>query len=118
MAGRGSAVEGGEGQDGLQFVPAPRGQVREELRRVLERDYRRYQVLSDRGAIRTQKVDRLGGAPCRRVSNAVSRATTPPPTTTTRRPRTLSPSERTSGPHRSAAACSRPLAQIGPICAT
>ena len=57
-------------------------------------------------------------APCRRASSAVSRATTPAPTTATRRPRTPSPSERTSGPYRSAAACSSPLAQIGPMCAT
>jgi hypothetical protein len=47
----------------LQFVSAPRGQVREELRRVLERDDCGYQVLADRGAIRTQKIDRLGAEP-------------------------------------------------------
>lgn len=52
---------GVEGKDGLQFVPPPRGQVREELWRVLERDDGRYEVLSDRGAIRAQKLDRLGG---------------------------------------------------------
>jgi hypothetical protein len=41
----------GEGEDGLQFVPAPRGQGREEFRRVFEWDDRRYQVLPDRLAI-------------------------------------------------------------------
>ena len=44
-------------------MPAPRGQAGEEFRRVLERDDCRYQVLSDRGAIRAQEVDRLGGEP-------------------------------------------------------
>ena len=52
-----------EGEDGLQFVPVPRGQVREELRCVLERDDRRHQVLPNRRAVRTQEVDRLGGEP-------------------------------------------------------
>jgi hypothetical protein len=42
-----------EGEDGLQFVPAPRGQVREQLRCILERDDRRHQVFPDRRAIRT-----------------------------------------------------------------
>src|SRR6185437_16065140 len=43
-----------EGEDGLQFLPARRGEVCEERRCVLERDNRRHQVLPDRRAIRAQ----------------------------------------------------------------
>jgi len=42
---------GVEGEDGLQFVAAPCGQIREEPRRVFERDNGRYQVLADRSAV-------------------------------------------------------------------
>jgi hypothetical protein len=40
-----------EAQDGLQFVPPPRSQGREEFGRISQWDDRRDHVLSDRGAI-------------------------------------------------------------------
>src|SRR3954451_20492120 len=56
-----SRSRGAEREDGLQFVPAARGQVSEKLRRVPERNDGRYHVLPDRAAVRLQQVDRLGG---------------------------------------------------------
>src|SRR5579859_2827642 len=53
----------GEGEDHLQFMTAPSGQVGKEGRRVFERDNRCHEVLADRLAVCAQQVDRLCGEP-------------------------------------------------------